>query len=1067
MAIQPQQNQIDLLSLQNDDGTNPLDLPESDAPILDNEDAVQVAGLVKGIEFLVQAGKRVKTGTANKEALKEIAKQNEAEIARLKKVQEDYAKKRQKEIQDLDVPESDTKTVMAADGQPVDVPANTPVTVIEPPNQPKGVVATKVVVETPEPEQLVRPKLDPAKVNAVMKGEVPETELLDIDWAKVNQVEDFDVLTARVQEVFADEIFAAKRGVLSDAEVLKLASQLDMSKDLLTRKVGVSYSAEQLRASGLVVEKAKQEWVRLKDELLDLAQQGKDDLALAAEFKAHTDLTSALMINLKGAKAEAGRALRAARNIPKNADGEIDIVALNAQIKEVGGVDGIKNMAKMVGELTSPEQSRFFSRLGTYNKIAKEAYMSAWYSSVLSSTVTFARALFGSLDMMLVRPVDSFFGATIGRAIDESISVNSTERMIRQMNAADPMGIKIKPSQYEDDFVDITESAILISGIFQNSWNGLKAGARAFKTGDQVYGFGLNTERVASDAISATKFADPESLTARTMGFIGKVNSIPQRGMMFVDEFAASITYEGELRALAARRAAVNIRNGMDPEEAKLLMIDSIVNPSSADVVTAQNAAKEVSLRADLGPIGNWMMKTRSQMDNWNLPIPVGTVNFAFLKTVINLEKNTLRHTPLSPLLGDVRDDIVAGGARRQMALGRLSTGMALAGTAYNLTLNGYVTGLGPADYQLKKMMQEQDNWQPCSVKGGDGKYHSIAGLGPIAQTVCMGATIAENVAVYGKAGSEDQEDILAVTGIMFARHLQEIPMLGQTGALLGLIESIMQAEDSSEIEDELAKFTSEYTKNMVGGVIPVPMPASSLLRQLERTIDPATRSVSPDPGLSGDERYIDFLFRSWAVNTPMMSDMVEPRRNILAEPYMPMTSNGLEDFAINTVTPFLTSYRKADAMQRKYLDYSIARGKPIFNDISKSVNGIRLSDNEHSNLKVYMNDIRLNVNIGGSRFSNVTLREAFTYALQVHGQEAEEGRFNGLATSVSGVVSQFKAAALEDPRFQSKYPEAYRQIKSNEQKVKDRIDPVRRRPVTSDEDESVLDLRQLLEPTR
>lgn len=1077
MAIQPQQTPLNLLVQEESDGSNPLELPQTDAPILDSEDAVQVAGLKKGIEFLVDVGKRVKTGSANKEALKEIAKQNEAEIARLKQIQEDYAKKRAKEAQELDVPAqegdvapavSETKTVITTDGQPTEVPANTPVTVIEPPNQAEGVIQTKVVVETPEPPDLVIPRLDPAKVDEVMKGVLPETELVDISWANVNRVEDLDILTARVEEVFADEIFASKRGVLSDAEVLKLAGQLDMSKDLLTRKVGVTYSAQQIRAAGLVVEKAKQEWTRLKDELLTLADEGQDNIELAARFKAHTELTSALMINLKGAKSEAGRALRAARNLPTNAAGDVDIVALRAQMEESGGLDNIKNMAKMVSELSEPEQSRFFSRLGMFNEVAKEAYTAAWYSSVLSSPVTFARAFFGSVDMMLIRPVDSFFGATIARGMDEGVmSVNTTERMMRQVNEASATGLKLKPSQVEDDFVDISESAIMLSTIMQNAWTGLKAGGRAFKSGEQVYGFGQNIERVASDGMSATKFADPESWYAQTFGFIGKVNSIPQRGMMFVDEFASAITFESELRTLAARRAAVNIRNGMNPDEASLLMADSITNPTSDMIAAAQNAAKEVSLRSELGTIGNWMMKTRSQMDNWNLPVPLGTVNFPFLKTVINLLKNTYRHTPLSPILGDVRDDMMAGGARRQMAMGRVFTGMAVAGTTYNLTLGGFMTGLGPADFDLKKQMQDLDNWQPCSIKGGDGKYHSIAGLGPMATLMCIGATYAENVAVYGKPGSEDQENLLAITGIMMARHLQEIPMLGQTGALIGVIESIMQSEDSQAIEDELAKFTSEYTKNMVGGVTPVPMPYSALLRQLERTLDPETRAVTPDPGLSGDERYIDFLFRSWAVNTPMMSGMVEPRRNILGEAYMPMTSNGLEDFAINSMTPFLTSYRTADGMQRKYIDYSIARGKPIFNDVSRSINSIRLSDNELSDLKVYMNDIQLNVSIGGSSFGQVTLREALTYALQVHGEEADQGRFNGLASSVSRVISEFKNEAWKDPRFQQKYPEAYRQILSNQQKVENKIDPVKRRPITSDTEEDVFDLRELLEPTR
>jgi hypothetical protein len=1077
MAIPPIQNQIELLEQESAEGTNPLDLPQGDDPILDNEDVEKFAGVGAGVKFLVEAAQRVNIGSKSKEGLKEIAKQNELEIARLREIAKKAEADRAKSQKVLSGVDEAPEVVVTPDGETINVPAKSKVQVIEPANQPEGIVPTQVIVEAPQPPELVRLNLDKEKVAAVMKGDLPDRELIDIDFNNVRNAEDLDILTAKVQETFADEIFAAKRGVLSDAEVAQLARRMDIDEELLTRRVGTVYSAEQIRAAGLIVDKAVEQWKQMKVQLLEQSAQGVDDLVLAEAFKSHTELTSAYIINFKGAKAEAGRALRAARRLKTDPDGEVDIVALNARLEEAGGIEGIKNMARMIDSLDEAGQSKFFSRLGTANKVFKEAWISAWYSSVLSSPVTFSRALFGSIDMMLIRPADSFFGATIGRAVDYSLSskmqANQFERLSIERGLAlsagkDPTGLKAKSIQVEEDFVDITESAIEISNMMRLGWDGLKAGARAFKSGEQVYGFGLNIERTASDSMSSYKFANPDSWYARTFGFVGKVNSIPQRGMMFVDEFAGSITYETELRRAAARRAAVNIRNGLSNDEAILLMADEITNPSSANITAAQEAAKEVALRADLGEIGNWMMKTRSQIDNWNIPVPLGTVNFGFLKTIINLEKNLLRHTPLSPLLGDVRADLMAGGARRQMALGRVSTGMSIAGVTYNLTLDGQMTGLGPSNYDLKKQMIDQDNWQPCSVKGGDGRYHSIAGLGPIASTMCIGATIAENVAVYGKPGAEENESLLAVTGLMFSRHLQEIPMLGQTGAFLELVEGIGKESNADRIADSISKFASEYTKVWIGGVVPFPMPGSSLLRQIERTLDPETRSVTPDPNLDGFDRHVDFLLRSWAVNTPMMSDAVKPRRNILGEPYMPITSGGAGEFVANSLTPFLASTRRNDPMINKYLEYSRVRGRPIFNDVDRTINNIRLSDNELSDLKVYMNDVKLNnVRIGGTVRNRVTLRDSLVIALQQHQQEADEGRFNGLATTVSGVIGTFKEAAWNDPRFRRDYPEAYRQIVANKIAVDNAVDPIRRRPLSSDNDDDVLDLRELLEPTR
>lgn len=1074
MAIPTQQTQIELLEQDQPVGSNPLDVPESDAPILDSDEAVNVASLTSAVRLFRQAAQRVGTGTRNKEALADIAKTHEAEIAGIRKTVKKNETKRIKQQKDLGLDAPETEKVITPDGEAIEVAVPKELQVIEPAGQAEGIVPTQVIVQAAEPPPLVSKNLDPEKVRAVMAGEVPDRNLIDIDFGQIRNAEDLDILTARVEEVFADEIFAAKRGVLSDAEVLQLSGRLGMDKELLTRRVGTMYSAEQIRAAGLVVDKSLDEWQRLKTALLESAEKGVDDLRLAEQFQTHTELTSAYLINFKGAKAEAGRALRAARRLETDASGEVDIVALNAKIQESGGVKSIQNMARMVGDLDARQQTTFFNRLGTYNKAIKEAWISGWYSSVLSAPTTFSRALFGSIDMVLVRPIDSFFGATVGRAIDNSITSQqkanelarvSIERSLRRSAGLDPSEVKVKEFASDDDFVSITEPALEIAGILANAWSGIKAAGKAFRSGEQVYGFGQNIERTISDTISASRFANPDSPAARAYGFYGKVNSIPMRGMMFVDEFAGSIVYETELRRLAARKAHVNIRNGLSADEANLLMADEITNPNSATITAAQEAAKEVALRADLGDIGNWMMKTRSKIDDASIGVPLGTISFGFLKTIINLEKNLLRHSPLSPLLGDVRADLKAGGARRQMAIGRTTTGMAIAGTAYNLTLGGYMTGLGPANLNLKKQMIDQDNWQPCSIKGGDGRYHSIAGLGPISSTICIGSTIAENVAVYGTPGSEEQENLLAVTGLLISRHLQEIPMLGQTGEFLSLIEEVGNTEGTEAIEDAIAKFASGYTKTFVGGLAPVPMPGSALLRQLERTIDPETRSVTPDPGLDGYDRHIDFLFRSWAVGTPMMSDTVKPRRNILGEEYMPITSAGPTEFVLNAVTPFLTSHRRGDPMMSQYINYSIARGRPIFNDVSRTINNIKLNDNELSDLKVYMNDAPQNVTIKGARRSNVTLRDALAIALQAHKAEADEGRFNGLAATTSSVIGQYKKSAWNDPRFQRDYPETFRQILANEIAVKNAIDPIRRRPVSSDDDEEIFDLRELMEP--
>jgi hypothetical protein len=116
------------------------------------------------------------------------------------------------------------------------------------------------------------------------------------------------------------------------------------------------------------------------------------------------------------------------------------------------------------------------------------------------------------------------------------------------------------------------------------------------------------------------------------------------------------------------------------------------------------------------------------------------------------------------------------------------------------------------------------------------------------------------------------------------------------------------------------------------------------------------------------------------------------------------------------------------------------------------------------------MGEVRDDVRIKGATFKNVRLKDALKLALQMHESETEDpngARYYGLATTASGLVSQFKEKAWNDPRWQAKYPDTYNQIRVNQDLVENKIDPLKRRPLSSDRDEEVFDLRELLEPTK
>ena len=109
-----------------------------------------------------------------------------------------------------------------------------------------------------------------------------------------------------------------------------------------------------------------------------------------------------------------------------------------------------------------------------------------------------------------------------------------------------------------------------------------------------------------------------------------------------------------------------------------------------------------------------------------------------FIRTPTNILKFAMERTPLAPIMKSVRADILAGGARRDTALARISMGsMAMAVTA-SYAAQGVITGGGPSDPALKSHLYNQ-GWQPYSVKIGD-KYYAYGRLEPLGMMMGLAA---------------------------------------------------------------------------------------------------------------------------------------------------------------------------------------------------------------------------------------------------------------------------------------------------------------------------------------
>jgi len=1003
MAIQPLDQRISEMVA--DQQPSPLDVQTEqdiagqDAALPEERDEqyAMLGGLIRGAKIFKQ-------GTKSTETLETVVKENEKVIETIQKQIKTTKPRKPK------VAEEQPKEPIA--------PAETPTTTNILPTEPKPEQITPLVPEAQpinlaiERQDLI-PEVNPERVKEFLSGNLPDGSPFDISFRNIKNPDDIDYVVRKTLEVFKDPIFQAKRGKISDDELNSLAANLNHPPDLLRREIGTVYNAEELQAAKLILAESSREIEKMRQQITAVTKAGKEDAALLIDFTNQLGKHAAMMMNFKAAKSEAGRALRAAR-VYTDAEGAVDVNVLNNLIAEMGGANNIKNMSNMMELLNDAQKAKFIQTGGTNLQKLGSAWKETWMSSLMYAPATWERSFFGQALLTFVRPFDTTFAATAGRVLDK------------------PLSMVIGKGEAED-FVTSTEAAIELANFITSIPNGWRAASQAWKTEMPVYGVGKNIDTLPDPAISAKLFQDPNSPLAHAVDMAGKVIRLPFRNMLFIDEGTKAMVAQMELRRIAARDALFSIKNGMPTDDALMMMAKNITDPSTETLEMVNKAVKEGTLQSDLGSFGNWVMKTRQALDQNFTGLPVGTILAPFVKTVINAEKTLLERTPLAPLMSEVRAEIAAGGARRQMALGKISQGSALMGMAYWMTTEGMLTGLGPADPKMREYLKNELGWQPCSIKAGD-KYYSIAGLEPIGGLLCSAATVAEIGSVYGKDDDSEWGDLLLYSALLPFKYIGQLPMMDGLGKFADMIQELSRDPKGEKAGDTMNKFFGGFTQNLVGGVAPFPMPFAALLRQIERTIDPTKRDVTADPSLPMDVRYFDFAFRNFLANTPLFSDQVKPVRSILDGDEVTVGTFG----AWQWLFPFSVKTEKNDPLAKTLKDLSVKRGKMIFNKPEKTIENIKLNDNEYSDLTLFMATTRLN---------GKTLREQIGQDVSAFKTETDGNRFLGLANKLSSTVSEYKKAAVESPEFKALYPDLAAQIQKNKMKADLHIDRIKREP--------------------
>jgi hypothetical protein len=685
----------------------------------------------------------------------------------------------------------------------------------------------------------------------------------NINLNNIETPDDIKTFIDQVAEADAIDINAARREKITNVELPKLANDLGMTvDDLLARRQGEAFNAEQILAARKILVASGEHLIRLAKK----ASTGGDmDLAM---FRRAMAQHKAIQAQVSGMTAEAGRALQSF-NIVAASSREQER-AIKEALEASGGIEVNQRMAQMMSQLDDPTQ------VGKFVKDASKAtkmdmLYEVWINGLLSSPTTHT---VNALSNIMVAAL------TVG------------ERRIASMFG---------------DAIQAGESTAQLKGMVDGARDGFRLAWHALKTGEP-------SDVMQKVEVDKHKAISSENLNiggypAVFANFLGNMVRIPGRLLTTSDEFFKAVGYRMELHAQAYRQA---FNEGLRDEAAAKRVLEIINDPPENIRMAAVDASRYQTFTNSLsdtkigfiGEVGKLGEKARSGKRTG----PYARVIIPFVRTPTNIMSYTFERTPLAFLSKSVREELSAGGARKQLALGKIAAGSMIMSVAADLALSGQITGAGPTDPQLRNI-KRTTGWQPYSIKVGD-KYYAYGRLDPVGALIGLAADMSE---IMGQV-DEATADQLATAAV-----LSIVQNMSSKTYMSGVTE-FLDALDSSSTDPEANNWKlNRYLQRLAGSMVPA-------------TVANIERVMSPE--MSATYGYIDRI----KSRIPGYSDDLPPRRNIFGEPVVLEGGIGPD-----IMSPIYQSTDKkdpvADEIVRQQADVAMPR---------RAVNGVELTPQQY-----------------------------------------------------------------------------------------------------------------------
>lgn len=647
-------------------------------------------------------------------------------------------------------------------------------------------------------------------------GKPKKTPEVYINFAKIDTQDDVKTVIKKMAQMDKKAIDGEARGTRTWADTKLSADQEDAWKLLSERRKGEPFNAEQSVA-------VRQLWASSADALKKTAKLAKDAPSDTNLFNFRKMLAThyAIQKEVVAARTETARALNAWK-IPAGSNREM-AMQMTSVLESSGGPKVAQDIARRISDLADAGNIHgieAFVENGAFMAKTRDAVSQIWVNGLLSNPAThvantssnFGSAFQQIYERKAAEYISQKFGTEGGAELGEAFAMS--HGMIE--------GFK--------DSLRLVRQKIEDKGLLQTAKDGLfsdESGA--------IPSIAPKEEGAMMGNLSSEKLGyASDTMLGRSLDAVDVGTRVPGRLMSKADDFFKMIGYRMELHAQAVRLATQEARSGTVAPDAFRARVREIVDNPPHDVRLA--AIDQATYQTFTGKPAAVLKGLGDKIQ----AIPVlGRLLLPFKNTPINVMTYTFERTPLAPLIKSWRADIAAGGARKDIALARTSTGSMLLLSMMDLALQGKITGKGPDSPSERAGWQRLN--QPYSVKIGD-KWVSYNRLEPVGSTVGIAADLAEAVVNAEKdIGNHDFEQ--AMTAAVFATGNNILSKTYMQGTA-----DFMAAVSNSQMKGD------SYMKRVLGSAVPAGMAA------VARNGIPGI--VSGDPYQRVAETYVDALRR-------------------------------------------------------------------------------------------------------------------------------------------------------------------------------------------------------------